>query len=170
MRRVTVALFVLLMAGCGGGDDKPAAAPTTGDARPGATATTPLDEEAAGEMLKAVMTYLSDGQTGRAYDLMHPAQQAIVPKALYMKCAGDDLAGIEISDIKVKETFTEKVDVPGTDLTNVDSVAATITFKGQQGNLDPEEATETFHAFLVDGQWRWTLSDAAAYAGGECPA
>lgn len=156
----------LSLAGCSSKNSESATSASTAAAGP---TTTVLDQKAAGEAMARLLQYVSDGQYGREWDELHPLQQAFVPKALFVRCAAERLAGIDVTDIKVKETFLERTDVPGTDVMDAQSVAVTIAYVAQAGERK-EPSTDTFHAYYVDGRWRWAVNDDVPYKNGECPA
>jgi hypothetical protein len=132
----------MLLANCGGSDG----------AGPGAA-------------LKKQIGWLTSGQYGRAWDQMHPAQQALMSREQYARCAG--ARSIPDFEVTLKEIYDEEVQIPGTE-EKVMSKAVTVELR-YGGSRD----TDTFHEFLVDGQWRWTASwtdaDVEAIRDGDCP-
>jgi hypothetical protein len=165
-RLLVVALLLLTMVSCSGGNDDSESSADRPSARP--TTTAGADPDDAREAFLQQLQYLSDGQYGRAWEAIHPAQQAFVPRDLYIRCAEDRLAGLEVLDADVKEVFTEKHAVEGTEL-EVDSVAITVALKFRASGVETED-TETFHIYFVDGTWRISVTGADSYKQGECPA
>lgn len=163
---------LLVLAGCAGDDESPAAGTSTstaGDvAATGPTTSKPLDQKAAGEFIKQMIEYSSDGQHGRRWDELHPALQAVIPKTLYVKCQTESDPGVEVTKVTVKETYLESTDIPGTTLTNVPSVAVTLELTARIGERE-ETDTQTAHAFFVDGRWRHAVRDPEPYKSGQCP-
>jgi hypothetical protein len=105
---------------------------------------------------------LSDGDAGALWDELHPAQQAIVPRDLYIRCASEQ--SIELSNIKaLRERAEPSLAIDGTNLT-VPATAVTVEF-----TFAGTKQTETFHEVDVEGRWRWVLSDPEPYTKGECP-
>lgn len=134
---------LLAGAACGGGDDGPG-------------------RETASDAIVRQLKLLSDGDAGALWDELHPAQQAIVPRDLYIRCA--DEQSIELSDIKaLRERAEPSLAIAGTNLT-VPATAVTVEF-----TFAGTKQTETFHEVDVDGRWRWVLSDPEPYVRGECP-
>lgn len=171
MRRAALlALALGLLAGACGGDDGDSASATTapGAAAAGPTTTKAPSDDDAAEAVQRQFKYLTDGQYGRAWEEIHPAQQGFIPRALYVRCSGDRLGSIQIVDIDVKEVFHEPSAIEGTDL-EPDSVAITLALKYKAGALPEQSDTETFHEFFVDGQWRFSVTGAESYKAGECP-
>jgi hypothetical protein len=158
-RGVLSALCIVAIAACSGGSDDDAASKK-------AESDTP--KESAGEALERQLDYLGDGQYGRQWEELHPAQREFVDKELFINCYNERLGGIDIEDVDVKEIYDEKVDVPGTDLADVDSKAVTVEVT-LSGGGETQSSTDTYHEFLVDGAWRWTLPDVEPYKNGECP-
>lgn len=124
-------------------------------------------EDDAAAAFKRQLRYFSDGQFGRLYTFLHPAQKGLVAKADYLRCA-ENLPAIDVLRIRVLDTYREKVDIPGTDLV-VKSIAITarITARGPVGE---ESDTDTSHVVKVGKTWRWVLNDADGFANGGCPA
>src|SRR5689334_22480424 len=136
-----VALAVML-AGCGGGT-KSAAAPS------------------AAAFIKHVTLEFSRGQSGRLWDELHPADQAVVSRADFVKCEGNE--GFGLRKMKVLDAYSDQTFVAGTA-----HAATAVTLRVTS---DDGVTTATMHAILVDGKWRWTLqpADHTAYSKGKCP-
>lgn len=139
VRRLSaVAVLAVLVAACGGGDD-------------------------AGGHSDAVAAFerqfdlLSDGQFGRQWDELHPAQQELVARDDYVACMTDQAAGLDITSVDVEETFTESITVPGTAV-EADSVAITARVVAKVAGVE-DETTDTYHEVEVDGGWRWVTDD-----------
>lgn len=147
MRRWLVVLF--LLAGCS--SSKPAADKPT---------STSVDEAGAEAALRVQLQELADGQFGRMYDLLHPAQQAVLSRDKFVACYVNGPSIGAVSDIKVKDHFSETTSIPGTDQ-HAESTAITASFK-----VDGQADTSTFHEVNVNGAWRWIYSDAPACIAG----
>jgi hypothetical protein len=161
MKYRALAVFVALIvafAGCGGGDDDK---PSSQAARDGAPA------ESAEDAFRRQLGYASKGQLVRMWDEMHPAQQAVVPRDLFVKCQGEAWSGVDVRDVDVLETFREKVALPGSSL-EVDATALTFRITAVVAGRTLSD-TDTMHEVAVDGAWRWVASGGDAYAKGECP-
>lgn len=118
--------------------------------------------ETASEAIVRHLRLLSDGDAGALWDELHPAQQAIVPRDLYIRCA--EQQSIELSNIRaLRERPEPSLSIDGTNLT-VPATAVTVEF-----TFAGTKQTETFHEVDVDGRWRWVLSDPEPYVRGECP-
>lgn len=176
-----ISLAALVLAACGGGDAKPAEAAETavavtasqqpqGTAGASPTASTPTatakPKEKAEDAFKRQLGFLEKGQSGRAYDEIHPAQQAIIPRDLYMKCVSEGGA-FAIDKLKVIETYPEAVRIPGT-MVDVDSTAVTVEYTMRRGT-QTATFTTTSHEILVDGKWRFSASGGDEYKAGRCP-
>ena len=123
----------------------------------------------AADAVKTFINYLSKGQYGPAWDLLHPAQQAIVPRDLYVRCAQAAFQGAaaEVKVIKVLEVHPERIAIPGTN-TEVASTAVQLRVELAAGGHS-QESTETFQAIQVGGAYRLTLADPEPYKNGQCP-
>lgn len=117
--------------------------------------------ESAAAFAKRITTEFSRGQSGRLWTSLLPSQQAIVTKARFLTCQGNQ--GFGVQQIKVLDTYAEAVDVEGS---NEDSTAVTL-----QVTSDDGRTTATMHTIRVGSGWRWILSSAqmAAYSKGKCP-
>jgi hypothetical protein len=111
--------------------------------------------------IEQVTTEFSRGQSGRLWDQLYPADQALVSRARYVQCEGNE--GFGLKSVKVLDSFPEPVDVNGV---SEHSEAVTV-----QVTSDDGKTTATVHAISSGGGWRWILSPAqrAAYKSGKCP-
>lgn len=125
-----------------------------------ATSTTEANtHETAADALRRQIGYLSDGQTGRAYQEIHPEQQALFTVDQYGEC----LSSIPDAEVvSVEETYNEPLTIPGTE-TVVDSVAITAEVR-----LGGQTDTDTYHEVYVDGRWVFTVFAAEDIAAGTC--
>jgi hypothetical protein len=150
VRRLAPLLALLALAGCGGGDDP-------GD--PGAFVTTLIED-------------LGSGETGKAWDLLHPLHREKVPRARYIECESRDPFGGTVTKIDVLEVKKEPATIPG-QFGQQPSTAVTVgvTLDVPQATA-PEKFTLTAHVFEEDGAWAWVIGpvDYAAYMTGACPA
>ena len=138
-------LAVLSAAACGGGG---------GGAGSGG-------KESAKAFVQRITTEFSRGQTGRLWDELAPADQAIVTRARYAACQGNE--GFVLKSVKVLDSYSESVDVDGSS-EHSDAVTLQVT-------SDTGVTTATIHAVPVGGRWHWILSsaDRAAFRSGKCP-
>lgn len=149
MRAVVVALLCgLVLAGCGGDGDAAKDTPETA--------------------LRRHIAYVDKGQWGRDWDDLHPIQQAIVTKDAYVRCSGKTNRTGSLTVTKVLETYQEEDALPGSP-TRVQSTAITYEIEATSGDRK-ETGKRTSHYYLVEGKWRWALSDPEAYTAGRCPA
>jgi hypothetical protein len=138
-------LAVLSAAACGGGG---------GGAGSGG-------KESAQAFVQRITTEFSRGQTGRLWNELAPADQAIVSRARYVACQGNE--GFVLKSVKVLDSYSEPVDVDGASERS-DAVTLQVT-------SDSGITTATMHAVSIGGKWHWILSsaDRAAFRGGKCP-
>jgi hypothetical protein len=134
-----------LAAGCGGGGTG-----TSGSA----------SGQSASDFVKQVTVQFSRGQTGRLWDELLPADQAVVTRARFVACQLNE--GWDLKRIKVLDTYEDPVDVEGRSLP-ASAVTVRVTSDGV--------TTATMHAVSVNGGWRWILQpvDRTAYKSGKCP-
>jgi hypothetical protein len=144
-------LFVgALSAGCGGSGN------SGGAGSPAATG-----GQSAAAFIRGVTTQFSLGQSGRLWDTLHPADQAVVSRTRYMACQSN--SGFDLKKIKVLDSYADPIDIAGK-TTPATAVSVRTT-------ADDGVTTATVHAVLLQGKWRWVLSpaDYAAYQHGKCP-
>lgn len=143
----TLTLVVAVSTGCGGG----------GGGGGGAGG----GSQSAADFIRQVTTQFSRGQSGRLWDTLHPADQAIVSRARYTTCQSN--SGFDLQKFKVLETYADPVDIAGK---TSPSTAVSV-----QVTADDGVTTATMHAIRLNGKWRWTLpsADYAAYKQGKCP-
>jgi hypothetical protein len=150
MTRAAVLLAVLaLAAGCGGSDEP--------DEDPAAFATTLVER-------------LDRGQTGLAWDALHPRHQEAVPRARYVSCERRDPIAGDVTRIQVADVHEEPWQVPGQD-GDADSTAVTLQLTLTLPDAQPDTFDLTVHLFPVDGRWTWVIGpdDYERYEGGSCP-
>lgn len=143
----TAALVVGVLTGCGG----------SGGSGGGAGG----GNQSAADFIREVTTQFSRGQSGRLWDTLHPADQAVVSRARYTTCQSN--SGFDLKKFKVLETYADPIDVAGRTRPST-AVSVRVT-------ADDGVTTATMHAIRVNGKWRWTLpsADYAAYKQGKCP-
>ncbi len=150
MTRAAVLLAVLALAACGG-DDEP-------------------DEDPAA-FARTLVQQLDRGQTGLAWDALHPSHQDAVSRARYISCEERDPIQGEVTGIRVANVREEPWPVPGEDDRD-DSTAVTLELTLAVPDSEPQTFDLTVHLFAVDGRWRWVIGpdDYGRYADGACPA
>ena len=117
--------------------------------------------KSAANFIDQVTTQFSRGQSGRLWETLHPADQAVVSRARYVECQTNE--GFDLQKLKILETYPETIDVAGK---ATSSTAVSLRTTASDGTT-----TATMHAVLLNGKWRWILSaaDYAAYKQGKCP-
>jgi hypothetical protein len=142
------ALVVAASTGCFGGGG----GGTTGGAQ---------SAQSASDFIRQVTTQFSRGQSGRLWDNLYPADQAIVSRARYTACQSN--SGFDLRKFKILETYADPVDIEGK--------AKPATAVSVQVTSDDGVTTATMHAVKLKGRWSWILSpaDYAAYKKGKCP-
>ena len=118
-------------------------------------------KESAKAFVQRITTEFSRGQAGRLWDELAPADQAIVSRARYAACQGNE--GFLLKSVKVLDSYSEPVDVDGSSERS-DAVTLQVT-------SDTGVTTATIHAIPSGGKWHWILSsaDRAAFLTGKCP-
>jgi hypothetical protein len=127
----------------------------------GGSSGSPTGPKAASDFVRRVTTEFSRGQSGRLWDELLPADQAVVTRARFVACQASE--GWNLRSMKVLETYDDPVSVGSTSLP---ATAVSVRVSSDDG-----VTTATMHAVLVKGIWHWVLQpiDRAAYAKGTCP-
>ncbi len=148
----TVAIVALLTAGCGSNQaEQPTQAP--------------------GDFVRNLLTELYHGQTGKAWDQLHPYHQATVSRARYIECERIAPLPGKARRVDIVKVVDAKSAIPG----HAGKVRSTeVTFRvllELPGFSSPELITGTAQLFNVDGRWAWVIgpNDYPAYARGDCP-
>ena len=144
-----VAFVAALSAGCGGSSS------------PSGTGGAATSGQSAATFIRGVTTQFSLGQSGRLWDTLHPADQAVVSRTRYMACQSN--SGFDLKQLKVLDTFADPISIAGKTMS---ATAISVRTTSDDG-----VTTATVHAVRVQGNWRWVLSpaDYAAYKQGKCP-
>jgi hypothetical protein len=147
VRRLALLAFaaVLVLPACGG-DVDPARTP-------------------AGRAQVVLLDDLYNGRFEKAYAELYPAHQAIVSRALFVRCARKTLPVGQLDSIEILDVFDEKTE--GLELGDEPSKAVRIRLTLADGD------SETFenHSVKVGDRWHWVLNKKAieAYKAGRCP-
>ena len=146
MLRLIVAAVaaVVLLAGCGGGND------------PGRTP--------AGLAQLRFLDDLYNGRLDSAYETLHPAYQRFVPRARFVTCTRKAALG-RVDSIEVMDVYDSPVEIPGSGRVGAKAVRVRLT------SPDGGSATFVNHEVEVGSGWRWVLNAAGAraYRAGRCP-
>jgi hypothetical protein len=146
MLRLIVAAVaaVVLLAGCGGGND------------PGRTP--------AGLAQLRFLDDLYNGRLDSAYETLHPAYQRFVPRARFVTCTRKAALG-RVDSIEVLDVYDSPVEIPGSGRVGAKAVRVRLT------SPDGGSATFVNHEVEVGSGWRWVLNAAGAraYRAGRCP-
>jgi hypothetical protein len=144
VRALVLLFLVTVLSGCGGGSSEP--------------------DEAPEAFAERVVRLIATGDAGAAWDELHPAHQAAVPRGLYVSCEGTAVLG-SLDELEVTGVNPEQAPIPGSGRQEQSTeVALSLTLDGSPVELD-------MHVFAVGGDWRWVIGDVDydAYAAGRCP-
>jgi hypothetical protein len=147
MRYAALLLVLLAVAGCGGNDE-------------------PGDPAA---FVQTLIRELGSGQTGKAWEALHPLHRERVPRALYVRCERDDGFGGSVTKVDVLQVQQEQATILG-QFGERESTAVTVGITLVTPDAD-ERFTLTAHFFESEGDWTWVIgpADYAAYMTGVCP-
>ncbi len=125
-------------------------------------------DDSASAAVKRQLDNLDKGQYGRQWDELHPAQQAIVPRELFVRCLEEALRGRSVPDIRVVGEFQEDRPLAGTPET-VKGTAVVVQYPQASAGGQPREDRQTYYQVKVAGKWRWVMRNPSAYQQGRCP-
>jgi hypothetical protein len=105
------------------------------------------------------------GDWGGVYDVLHPNQQAVVPRDLFIECRTGDT--VHATSATVQGVTLEMISVP--EVPDSDSYAVTMELTMQDGS----KQTQTIHVYEIDHatkQFAWVLGalSIAAFQSGQC--
>jgi hypothetical protein len=131
--------LLLLLAACGGGDSS------------------------AVKFTKQLVKEQSQGQFDKAWDSLHPAQQAVVPKDKYVQC-GQQASPTAAQKMDLVSESDAQSNVPEVGTATVHSVKLNV-------NYGDDTRQPIYNLINVDGKWRWVMRQDAidSFKGGECP-
>ena len=119
----------------------------------------------AGAAVKSVIEREYVGDYRSVWDELHPRHQRFVTREEYEECRrGIDVQGT-LQSVLILDVRDQPLTVFGLPpRTPSKAVRVRVT-------TDETEFTSTYHVVLVDGTWRWVLSDKAArgFARTDCP-
>jgi hypothetical protein len=147
VRRLAFLAFaaVLALSACGG-DVDPARTP-------------------AGRAQVVLLDDLYNGRFEKAYAELHPAHQAIVSRALFVRCARETVPVGQLDSIEILDVFDDKTE--GLGLGDEPSKAVRVRLTLADGG----STTFENHSVKVGDRWHWVLNKKAidAYRADRCP-
>jgi hypothetical protein len=143
VRFALLAIGVLALAGCGGGDDREPATV----AGPGAFAL-------------RINTYLRTGKFDLAWQHLHPEQKKIVSSATLASCwtSTTDVLGDPNVRMNVVDVFDEPWRIPGTGLTRASKAVTVEAVRPTQDGRKPVLEKWTQHTFKEGSGWAWIVA------------
>jgi hypothetical protein len=121
--------------------------------------------------LRGIVTHIADNDYERIWPSLHPAQQRVATRTVYVNCEALTPIPGHLDWIRLVRAKDEQINVPG-DRGIVPSKAVTFRLKLSEPVLDESViVTQTVHAVAVDGRWRWILSPTrfGIYRSRSCP-
>ena len=174
--RIILVVAVVALGACGSGDGDTTTDTTSRPAvtqdRSSTTEADPvagvIEREKALTALKEQIQLLERADWAGAWAALHPAQQAVVSQSAFAACAakrwGPALDATEVHLVRVTKS---QLDVPGTTVRGP-GYRAEFRIVGTDPS-GPFDGPTTYVVLDVEGVWRWTLKDPAAYQSGACP-
>lgn len=120
--------------------------------------------------LRGIVSSIAANDYEHVWPSLHPAQQRVATRGLYVRCERLDPVVGELKGITVVRALDERIAVAGAGDDLVDSKA--VTFRLKLSDVTGESfGLVTVHAVAVQGHWRWILTPDrfAVYRSGGCP-
>jgi hypothetical protein len=145
VRFALLAVGVLALAACSGGDEREQAAASLSG--PGAFAL-------------RINTYLRTGQFDLAWQHLHPEQKRIVSQATLASCwtSTTDVLGDPNVRMNVVGVFDEPWRIPGTGLTRPSTAVTVEAVRPTQDGRKPVLEKWTQHTFKTGSGWSWIVA------------
>jgi hypothetical protein len=122
--------------------------------------------------LSGIVRAVAANDYERVWPTLHPAQQRIATRPLYVRCEQLSPVAGHLDSLKVVRAVNRRISVAGAGEDLVDSKAVTFEVTLSEGSTGASVVVrQTAHAVAVDGRWRWILSPRrfATYRSGDCP-
>jgi hypothetical protein len=145
--RRLVLFLLLVLAGCGGGDE------------------TPSGELDAGEFLQGITADHLSGDFSDSWESLHPAHQKLISQIQFVYCGEREPALEEDTTVRILSVTPVRKAIPRVPQRSAQAVR--IEIRDDEGVVD----SYTAHAVRVGETWRWVLSNAfvTAVEAGKCP-
>jgi hypothetical protein len=128
-------------------------------------------EEDPGAFATALVRQLDRGDSGAAWDALHPLHQDTITRTRYVSCERRDPIEGDVTRVQVTGVEDERWTIPGQDAeTDSKAVSLRLTLE-TPGAAGPQPFDLTVHLFDVDGRWAWVIGpvDYESYVSGACP-
>ncbi len=130
----------------------------------------PTDDPVA--FLRGIVRGVAANDYERVWPTLHPAQQRIATRELYVRCERLTPVPGHLAGLQVVRAIDSRITVAGAGAKRV--VSKAVTFRVKIADAASGQAvvvTQTAHAVAIDGHWRWILSAQrfASYQSGSCP-
>jgi hypothetical protein len=122
--------------------------------------------------LRGIVRSIAANDYERVWPTLHPAQQRVATRDLYVRCELLSPVPGHLDRIRVLRSVDEQIAIAGAGGGLVDSKAVTFELKlSEPATAASVVVTKTVHAVAVRGRWRWILSPSrfASYRSGSCP-
>jgi hypothetical protein len=115
-----------------------------------------------------VLRYDFKGQYGRAWDLLAPAQQAVVSRRSYQRCQQPYRSPAKLDEVKAVGVSKHPLHLAGIAGQRVNLVI--LRFKSSARD-QTVTATVNFYVISIGRDWRWLLDrpSISSYSSGSCP-
>ena len=122
------------------------------------------------DVLVQALRFLSLGQYGREYNLLHPGQKKLIRRQLFVDCwTRSPVPKFDIVSVKKFDQYRDPIKLVGVP----QRVAQAVTFRiVVRSSGQTESFNQTWNAVRVGNKWVWVLPNASvrAFRRGTCPA
>ena len=114
--------------------------------------------------MRRQMAYMAGGQYRRAYEELHPAQQALFTPDQYEACNLRTAQPFELESLRITATYKETMTLTGTS-ESVQGVTVLAEIKAKHLS---EGAVVTVYEIRVGDSWRFAIPNADRIVSGTC--
>jgi hypothetical protein len=120
--------------------------------------------------LRGIVRGIAGNDYEAIWPSLHPAQQCVATRGLYVRCEQRDPVVGRLDGITVIRALDQRIAVAGAAGNVVDSKAVTFRLKLTEAT-GRTSGVVTVHAVAVEGHWRWILTPSRfeVYRSGVCP-
>jgi hypothetical protein len=121
--------------------------------------------------LRGVVSGIAANEYERIWPTLHPAQQRVATRDLYVRCEKLSPIPGKLDSIRVVRAVDRRIAIAGVEGGTVESKAVTFEVRLVNAQRSTSVVVTTTHAVAVDGHWRWILTPRrfAIYRSGTCP-
>jgi hypothetical protein len=122
--------------------------------------------ESAGDSARTRIEQGSQGEYDKVWESLHPAQKAVVPEDLFIRCSQENAQQTDptVDKVDITSVKTETKEIPEVGSVEVQVVSA-VLHRGDTAS------PRIWNMVKADGSWRWVLASQPLekFRSGQCP-